>query len=516
MYCTKCGAALPDQAISCARCGTRLAVAGDGQAETVQPVPGAPVPGEPVPGAPALGGPAPAPAPAPGAGVRRRRAAVIAAVVVVVAAALLVAGSQEHWPSAVFGSPVPPPLAWTAARAPLPADASKLSSQNSALEDVACPTAGNCVAVGYYLGSNGSASASKGLIETLSRGTWTPAAAPGMAAAAGRFTLLVGVACPSSGSCVAVGDDSGATGAIKPVTETLSGGTWTPGVPALPANADRSESAYLDDVACPAPGTCVATGWYADQGGHSQGLIDTLSGGTWKATTAPLPAGAVASTETSQLRTFLAAVVCPSAGSCVVTGQYTVQGGTGLDGLIDTLSGGTWTAARAPLPGDAVTSHQVAALWTVTCLSQGTCLAGGHYAGRGGQPRYLTETLSGGTWTPAAPPLPADAAANQKWDQYQSTSVAGVMCETAGSCLAVASYVSRNGGVDAAIDTLSGGSWSAARAPLPGGVAAAAKQNAYLTLVACPAPGTCVTVGGYKAKDGSAQGLIETAAYKRG
>lgn len=425
MYCTKCGAALPDQAISCARCGTRPAVADDGQAET------------------------------PGAGVRRRRAAVIAAVVVVVVAALLVAGSQEHWPSAVFGSPVPPPLAWTAARAPLPADASKLSSQNSALEDVACPTVGNCVAVGYYLGSNGSASASKGLIETLSRGTWTPAAAPGMAAAADGFTLLVGVACPASGSCVAVGDDSGATGAIKPVTETLSGGTWTPGVPALPANADRSESAYLDDVVCPAPGTCVATGWYADQGGHSQGLIDTLSGGTW-------------------------------------------------------------TAARAPLPGDAVTSHQVAALWTVSCLSQGTCLAGGHYVGRGGQPRYLTETLSGGTWTPAAPPLPADAAANQKWDQYQSTSVAGVMCETVGSCLAVASYVSRNGGVDAAIDTLSGGSWSAARAPLPGGVAAAAKQNAYLTLVACPAPGTCVTVGGYKAKDGSAQGLIETAAYKRG
>lgn len=76
-------------------------------------------------------------------------------------------------------------------------------------------------------------------------------------------------------------------------------------------------------------------------------------------------------------------------------------------------------------------------------------------------------------------------------------------------------YVARSGAVAPAIDMLSGGTWTADDAPLPGGTAQGAKQIAYLTLVACPASGNCLTVGSYTAGGGGTQGLIETAVATR-
>jgi hypothetical protein len=57
--------------------------------------------------------------------------------------------------------------------------------------------------------------------------------------------------------------------------------------------------------------------------------------------------------------------------------------------------------------------------------------------------------------------------------------------------------------------------WSATQAPLPAD-AAVAKQYVYFNSATCPASGDCIAVGGYKAQNGSAQGLIETATFKRG
>ena len=125
-------------------------------------------------------------------------------------------------------------------------------------------------------------------------------------------------------------------------------------------------------------------------------------------------------------------------------------------------------------------------------------MAVGHYTSRGGQARYLAETLSGGTWTAAIPPLPADAAATQRWNQQQGghTTLDVVACQAAGPCVALASYTARNGLVARAIDTLSDGTWTAAEAPLPPG-ADTTNQNAYASFngAACPAPGNCVAVG---------------------
>jgi hypothetical protein len=485
MNCGTCGAVQPDWAGSCGQCGAELT-------DEIQQGPAGP----PLPAATAYPPP------------RRRRPGAMAAVaaVVVVLGALVLAGWQQHWPPGVFGRGAQP-LAWRVAEAPLPADAAPADSQFAGLNDVACSGAGNCVGVGYYV--SGTDHSTRGLVETLSHGTWTPSTLPDPTTGQGAFFDLDGIACPKEGTCVAVGGWFDPKHAGGPVIDTLSKGTWaSAGVP-LPGDADWGKSAFLSQVACPAPGRCVAVGWYTDQDGHGRAMIDTLSGGTWASAKAPLPAGAAPRAVTSStLPTALLVVKCPAAGSCVAAGDYTDENGAG-QGLIDTLSGGTWTAARAPLPGGAAASP-TAYLWALTCPARGACVAVGHYTGRQGQSQGLIESQSGGTWSPATASLPAGAAANQEWSESQPIGLSMAACPAAGTCVAGGSYIARNGSVAGLIDTLSGGTWTARRAPLPAD-AAAAKQDVFLGSATCPAVGDCVAVGSYKTRGGGNQGLIETA-----
>jgi hypothetical protein len=490
VHCPSCGTDWPDSASFCGRCGSQLA------ADEAEHRPLAPDRESPP---------------------WRRLRLVAAAAVVVVLGALAAAGWREHFPSQVFGSAAPPALAWSAARAPLPADSVQTSGQDAAVVDVSCPGAGNCVAVGYYAASAGSTTTSNGLIETLADGTWTPVAAPLDLAGAGAvsFVGLAAVACSSRTACVAVGYYVGQQNVAVPLSESLSGTSWTPGAPALPGDAGQGKPAVLSGVACPAPGRCVATGWYTGKNGDTQGLIDTLSQGRWTAASAPLPPGAVPRPlSSSTLPAGVFEVRCPAVGYCVAGGDYIGKDG-GIQGLIDTLSGGTWTAVRAPLPGDASASNPAAYVWAITCQGVGNCVATGHYNSQRGQSRDLIESLSGSTWIAAAAPLPANAAADQLWNPAQVTGLTAVACQAAGTCEAEGSYIARGGAVDGEIDTLSGGRRTAVTAALPAG-AAVAGQFAFFDAATCPTPRSCVAVGGYKTANGATAGLIETAAPESG
>jgi hypothetical protein len=443
---------------------------------------------------------------------RRHRMVIAAAVTAVVLAAAGVAGWLAHWPPARPGSAASPPLVWTAARAPLPA-AVVGRTQNTYLNGVACPAVGSCVAVGTDIATNSSSGDFSPLIETLSSGTWIVS---GDVAGLG-VTELTGVACRAQGSCVAVGYNFTGSGSdTSPVVATLSAGTWTAtGLP-LPGDTARSKNAFLKGVECTAQGTCIATGSYTDQNGDSQALIETLSGGSWTAMRAPLPPGAVPAKETATTlaTTYLASAACPAVGSCAAVGQYTERGGAAA-AFADTLSGGVWTSATVPLPADAASDGQLAGLRGISCPTPGKCVAVGNYTSRSGQARYLADTLSGGTWTAATSPLPPDAAATQKPNPRQITALSAVACQAAGSCIALGSYIAGSGANDGAIDTLSGGTWTAATAPLPRG-AATTNQSVYFARAVCPAPGYCVAAGTYTAQDGSLQALTETATGKTG
>lgn len=417
-------------------------------------------------------------------------------------AAIGVAGCSGHGSTSAPGGSSGS-LSWSAARAPLPAAA---SGQYAQLVDVSCPDVGDCVAVGGDEASGAGGDASQGLAETLSDGTWTPTLLPGVSSK--NYAMLVAVSCPARGTCVAVGYTNAAANAYAPVIETLSGGRWVSVKPPLPADADTTGQAALDDVACPAAGTCVATGWYNIHGDLGDAYVDSLANGTWTAASVPLPPDAAQQQFTSNPSTNVNAVACPQPGICVATGQYQDHSGQTVP-LIATLSGGSWTTARAPLPADAAAAVRwPGALFTLGCPAPGACIAAGLYFVGSGQPRYLTETQSGGTWTAAALPLPADAAADQQWSKYESTGISWLTCESAGTCVALASYVNKANEPLSLIETLSGKTWTAARPPLPAG---ATPSTIYLSKVSCPAAGHCVAVGQYTVADGTHEVLIETS-----
>ena len=359
---------------------------------------------------------------------RRRRTVIVAgAAAVVVLAAAGVAGWKAHWPSSVFGDATSQSLAWTASQGPLPADAVGGAAQQALLGDVACPAPGNCVAVGSYTVSGQSAgTAQKPLLETeLHSGAWVPSGD----VAGAKVSQLSGISCPAQGSCVAVGDYSTGQEA-SPVVATLSDGTWTAADLPLPVDAPRSTYAFLQDVECPAPGTCTATGTYTDQNGDLQGLIESLSDGSWTAMRAPLPAGAVPAKADANSAVNLAGSACPARGWCVAVGRYSEPDGASA-AFVDALSGGTWTPTTVPLPTNAAADGQLAGLWGISCQAPGNCVAVGYYTNGSDHAQYLAETLSGGTWTAATPPQPADATATLKSD-VQSSALEAVACQAAG------------------------------------------------------------------------------------
>ena len=306
---------------------------------------------------------------------------------------------------------------------------------------------------------------------------------------------LVLTYCPVAGSCVAVGSYVDSSGYGHVLIETLSGGAWIATEAPLPAGAAPSRGDFnaFNSLTCPVAGTCVAVGAYYDSSGFRQGLIETLSGGIWSAAEAPLPASAVSSPAT-----VLYSVTCPGAGTCVAVGSYDDSGGN-TQALTETLSGGTWSPAEAPLP-PGTASNPIAAFFSVTCPVAGMCVAVGSYVSSSGT-QGLIDTLSGGAWSAAEAPLPAGAATNPVGF------VVSAVCPVAGTCVAVGSYTNSSG-AQGLIETLSGGTWSATEAPLPPG--AASNPMAEFSSMTCPVPGTCVAVGRYYDSSFDAQGLIET------
>jgi Protein kinase domain len=398
-----------------------------------------------------------------------------------------------------------PSLTWAPGPSLMPAD-----STQAGLDGVTCRMAGSCVAVGDYIKNGAPAISGPGsliqtlpLIETLADGTWTVtdnvAGAP--------VSRLDGVACPAAGSCVAVGYNLTAANLFgSPVAATLSGGRWTAAALPLPSDVSKSRIGDLYGIGCPAPGTCTAVGSYAGDDGNGHGLIETLSHGKWTAMKAPLPASA--SPSPSSARSKLYGVTCSASGSCTLAGYYDAHGGTAF-AFADTLSDGTWTPVTAAQPA----TSTGAIFYGVSCQAPGNCLYVGAYANHSSQLHNLAETVSSGTWTQATLPLPADAAAQPSTSPLPPT-LDTAACQAGGSCFILGTYLARTGATEGAIDTLSGRTWTTAKAPLPQG-AATTKQDVYLKMTVCPSPATCIAVGSYTTQAGGDQPLIEIAASNR-
>src|SRR6266568_95145 len=262
-----------------------------------------------------------------------------------------------------------------------------------------------------------------------------------------------------------------------------SAASWRAVPVTLPAGAaaPATQNATLWAIACPTAATCVATGDYLDASRAPQGLIETLSHGHWVPAEAPFHARHQA--------VSLDGVACASAGACVSVGYYEYDNNKITDGLIETLSHGTWTSVEAPLPADAATGSQVAILQSVACPAVGTCVAVGGYRGQNSAAPGLIEMLSNGTWTPVDASLPAGAALTQQ------ASINSVACSAVGTCVAAGTYVDQNNVYQSLVETLSNGTWTAAEVPRPAG--AIDSKDAGLSAISCPTADICVATGWY-------------------
>ena len=206
----------------------------------------------------------------------------------------------------------------------------------------------------------------------------------------------------------------------------------------------------------------MAIGSYGPKHGDQEGLIETLAGGLWKATRIPLPAHL----PPGPALVVLDDVTCMAVGSCVVVGDYETEVPDNQKTVlfVDTLSPGKkkWSSATLPLPADGVANAPFDSVNAVSCTAPGACVAVGTYDYDGNQSHGLIDTLSGGAWTATSISSPTNTAPNQ------SLLFTSVACPADGSCVATGLYNFAPGqDAQAVTESLSDGAWIGLKAPLP-------------------------------------------------
>lgn len=151
---------------------------------------------------------------------------------------------------------------------PAPAHATQ-----SELAAVSCPTTTSCLAVGNYTTASGRSLPYSAL---WTSGSWHVTAARTIGGKAA--TLFQGVSCAAAADCVAVGD------AVKPgvtaFAERYTGGTWTA------QHVGFEPKSALFSVSCPAATSCVAVGQHG-----SRSLIEAWNGARWTVRAIAVTAG---------------------------------------------------------------------------------------------------------------------------------------------------------------------------------------------------------------------------------
>ncbi|HEX4163615.1 MAG TPA: hypothetical protein VHZ05_14025, partial [Acidimicrobiales bacterium] len=278
--------------------------------------------------------------------------------------------------------------------------------------------------------------------------------------------------CATATFCVAGGSYEGTT-TEHGLLDVLSGGTWSATAAPLPANAEAGSFSNVESVSCPTTGWCAAVGTYDNTSGREISFIDVLSGGSWSSIEAPVPADAQPESSAS---TFLKSVDCPGVGDCVAVGAYKNGAGTSHPvGFFDTLANGTWTAQTAPQPSDAAV-NQFVIDEQVSCPSSGACAAIASYENGSGrqQAEVLTQSASR-TWSAEAAPLPSDAATGSNLQSHTFD----ISCAT-GVCVAGGDYENTALQTVGLLERFNGSNWSAMTTPVPSNAGTGTSQNSFI------------------------------------
>jgi hypothetical protein len=304
----------------------------------------------------------------------------------------------------------------------------------SEVNSVACVSAGNCVAVGDY--ESGGSNSLQAFIATESRGRWGHAFVPRLPSnsASPASAQLGAVSCTRSGFCEAVGSYQDSSGNVQTMALTrLASGAWRQaGEVASPPGAAGNPDAFMTGIACTAPGSCVAVGNYSVSSSRFAAMGAIEYRGIWhRATQIFTPRNAIASTFTA-----ISSISCPANGACIGVGEYAVSA-TQSRAMSVTESKGRFGRAieiTALPPG--ASAHPSTYLQGVSCVSATSCLAVGGGRNAAGHSVALDMTLFKGHWRAAFLPPPPQAGTGS----HELSALYSVSCTGRDDCTAVGYY----------------------------------------------------------------------------
>jgi len=279
---------------------------------------------------------------------------------------------------------------------------------------------------------------------------------------------LVGISCPATNACVAVGGAGEVFGDIFPLAERWNGSSWAIGTTPYPSGA---KVVSLSGVSCPSTTSCFAVGFYENSSKVDVTLAEHWSGSSWAIETTPNPSGA--------LYSDLSSVSCPSTTSCFAVGEYDNSSKVDVT-LAEHWNGSSWAIGTTPNPGGALGSELAA----ISCPTTTSCFAVGYYENSAKVDVTLAEHWSGSSWAIETTPNPSGALGSY---------LSGVSCPSTGTCTAVGEY-ENSSKVDVTLaEHWNGSSWAIGTTPNLSGA-----LGSQLDAISCPTTTSCSAVGYYE------------------
>ena len=342
---------------------------------------------------------------------------------------------------------------------------------------VSCPGTADCVAVGSVTSPFGQELT---LVESWNGSYWSVVPSP---SPAGRFSALWDVSCPDSTSCMAVGFTGDGAGGILTLVESWNGTTWS----VVPSPSPMSVS-ELVGVSCTSLTNCVAVGTTGD-GTAALTLIESWNGTTWSVVPSPSP---------TSVGSSLRGVSCTTSTDCVAVGSYSFDSAHPQQTLVEAWNGTAWSVVPSPSP------MSFSGLNGISCSTSTNCTAVGSQVDAGGNASdTLNESWNGSTWTVVPSPI-------IDFGSLARTIVDvayGVACPGPARCLAVGDLVvAPTSALEPVVsfpmvEYWDGSRWSNSNGPAP--INAGATYAITLDAVSCPAANDCVAVGDYSNAAGS-------------
>lgn len=355
---------------------------------------------------------------------------------------------------------------------PLPSGALVHQSEN--LSDIACVSAGSCIASGDYEDAYGD---EQGLLAVEHDGRWTVQEAPlPPGTASDASPTLNAVGCSPRGGCLVVGEDG--------PNQDYGGGVgllWTDWnghievhTSPLPPRSSTPELEILWTVSCPGKDDCLAGGSYHNTNFSDLPLIVRARASSTMSIAVALPRGLARDDEPV---TFLS---CGAGLACRAALWNEAPTGS-MGGSFARAASGAWPSVVATLPLYGVSGDTV--IDDLSCAR--LCVAVGSVPRRSLRSMATVWTAEGdSTWSALAAPVPASLRR-----QPVSSELSSVSCLDVIGCIAVG-----EAGGAPMVDTLAGGSWQAAVLPKPSGFSDV-RLNELSCATAVGAAFSCVAVG---------------------